>query len=312
MLYDLNIHWSPSTTQAQLLQTLTLASSLGYGTVALSHTLTLPLPSQFKKPLPEAPSTNGETNLPHVLHRATLPLSDPSASNYRIPSLAPFYDILAVRPLTKDAFHNACLTLDVPIISLDFTQHFPFHFRPKPCMAAVNRGVRFEICYSQVLNPNADARARANFISNATSLIRATGGRGIILSSEASTALLLRGPADVVNLMNVWGLSNDKGLEALRATPRGVVVNEGIKRTGFRGVIDMVKLPKSDTENKAAEEKGTNRQKEGQQKLDNNGANQKRKPGEDASPGPAMSKRQAKKMKLAARTNTDTTSQKAK
>ncbi|KAK0384192.1 hypothetical protein NLU13_8280 [Sarocladium strictum] len=310
MLYDLNIHWSPSTTDAQLLQTLTLASSLGYGTVALSHTLTLPLPSQFKKPLPDVPASNGQTKLPLVLHRATLPLSDPSASNYRIPSLAAFYDILAVRPLTKDAFHNACLTLDVPLISLDFTQHFPFHFRPKPCMAAVNRGVRFEICYSQVLNPNADARARANFISNATSLIRATGGRGIILSSEASSALLLRGPADVVNLMSVWGLSNDKGLEAIRATARGVVVNEGIRRSGFRGVIDMVKVPRDEPDSKQSS--GRDNKKDEHQKPESNHANQKRKTGEDASAGQAMSKRQAKKMKLAARTNTDAASQKSK
>lgn len=312
MLYDLNIHWSPSTTQAQLLSTLTMSASLGYGTVALSHTLTLPLPSQFKKPLPELPATSGQTKLPNVLHRATLPLSDPSASNYRIPSLAPIYDILAVRPLTKDAFNNACLTLDVPIISLDFTQHFPFHFRPKPCMAAVNRGVRFEICYSQVLSSNADARARANFISNATSLIRATSGRGIILSSEASSALLLRGPADVVNLMSVWGLSNDKGLESLRATPRGVVVNEGVKRSGFRGVIDMVKVPQSEAKDMVVAEGPDKKQRKGQQSRDNNGNNQKRKPGEDASPGIAVSKRQAKKMKLAARTNTETSTQVSK
>ncbi|KAH8179495.1 RNase P subunit p30 domain-containing protein [Sarocladium implicatum] len=301
MLYDLNIHWSPSTTQAQLLQTLTLASSLGYGTVALSHSLTLPVPSQFKKPLPDLASI-GQTTLPHVLHRATLPLSDPSASNYRIPSLAPLYDILAVRPLTKDAFHNACLNLDVPIISLDFTQHFPFHFRPKPCMAAVNRGVRFEICYGQVLDPSIDARARANFISNVTSLVRATCGRGIILSSEAKNALLLRAPADVVNLMNVWGLSNDKGLEALRSTPRGVVVNEGIKRSGFRGVIDMVKVPDSDTGKGSVADK----QAQNRKQNDDQGKNQKRKPGPDEpSPGQAISKRQAKKMKLASRTQAD-------
>ena len=308
MLYDLNIHWSPSTTHDQLLQTLTLASSLGYGTVALSHSLTLPLPSQYKKPLPDLPSTNGSTTLPHVLHRATLPLSDPSASNYRIPSLAPLYDILAVRPLTKDAFHNACLNLDVPIISLDFTQHFPFHFRPKPCMAAVNRGVRFEICYGQVLDPSIDARARANFISNVTSLVRATCGRGIILSSEAKSALLLRAPADVVNLMNVWGLSNDKGLESLRSIPRGVVVNEGIKRTGFRGVIDMVKLPDNGTSDGSTAGKETNNA--GQKGATGN--NQKRKPGPDeASSGQAVSKRQAKKMKLASRTQAEPQTSKA-
>ncbi|KAG5967924.1 hypothetical protein E4U32_003153 [Claviceps aff. humidiphila group G2b] len=252
MIYDLNIAWTPSTTPERLLQTLSLASSLGYSTVALSHTLELPFPANPTSPFPTIPESNTTTSsartLPCVLRRATLPLSDPAASNYRLQSLANVYDILAIRPLTEKAFQNACLTLDIPIISLDLTAHFPFHFRPKPCMAAVTRGVRFEICYAQLFA--ADSRGRANFITNATSLFRATRGRGILLSSEAKTALGLRGPADVVNLMSVWGLAREKGMDGLRSVPRSVVVNEGIKRNGFRGVINIVQTATKDAAKK--------------------------------------------------------------
>ncbi|CAM1509994.1 Fc.00g003290.m01.CDS01 [Cosmosporella sp. VM-42] len=295
MLYDLNIAWSPSTTPEQLLATLSLASTLGYTTVALNHTLTLPFPAVPVAPFPPLPTaTSSTTRLPTVLHRATLPLADPAASNYRLPSLAAAYDILAIRPLTEKGFQNACLTIDVPIISLDLTQQFPFYFRPKPCMAAVTRGVRFEICYSQSLG--ADARGRANFISNATSLIRATRGRGIIISSEARNALSLRAPADIVNLLSVWGLNNEKGIEGFRAMPRAVVVNEGMKRSGFRGVIDIVEVAKRDEQPGDVDQekaKGAVGKKNKQQQ------NQKRKGGDEESP--AVSKRQAKKMKLAAR-----------
>lgn len=239
MIYDLNIAWSPSTSREKLVQTLTLASSLGYDVVAISHDLELPFPANPTSPLPQFDSTDPDNkNLPVVLHRATLPLSDPAASNYRIPSLINAYDILAIRPLTEKAFQNACLTLDVPIISLDLTQRFPFHFRPKPCMAAVARGVRFELCYSQAIA--GDAKARTNFISNVTSLVRATRGRGFLISSEARAALDLRAPADVINLLGVWGLPGDKGSEAIRSVPRSVVVNEGIKRKGFRGIVNVV------------------------------------------------------------------------
>jgi ribonuclease P/MRP protein subunit RPP1 len=172
MLYDLNVAWSPAMSEQKLSQLLCFARSLGYDTVALNHTLELPFPANPTAPFPKlpgqassssaSPSPSPLSKLPHVLHRATLPLSDPSASNYRLPSLTSAYDILAIRPLTEKAFQNACLTLDVPIISLDLTTHFPFHFRPKPCMAAVTRGIRFEICYAQALA--ADARGRANFI----------------------------------------------------------------------------------------------------------------------------------------------------
>ncbi|KOS23443.1 putative ribonuclease P protein subunit 3 [Escovopsis weberi] len=296
MLYDLNIAWSPATSQDRLLQTLSLAASLGYDSVALNHTLELPLPGNPTSPFPELPPPSSTLRLPNVLRRATFALADPAASNYRLQNLSSVYDILAIRPLTEKAFQNACITLDIPLISLDMTQHFPFHFRPKPCMAAVSRGVRFEMCYSQALA--ADQRGRANFISNATSLVRATRGRGIILSSEAKSALGLRAPADVVNLSYIWGLPTEKALEGMRSIPRSVVKNEGLKRNGFRGVIDIVQVAtrataqgmdveRSDEGSSAPERAGNKKDK-----------SQKRKNGDDTQP---MSKRQAKKMKLAAR-----------
>ncbi|KAK4064596.1 hypothetical protein Trihar35433_8113 [Trichoderma harzianum] len=298
MLYDLNIAWSPTTPTDRLLQTLTTAHSLGFATVALNHTLELPFPANPTTPFPALPSSsssdsNSKNKLPHVLHRATLPLADPAASNYRLPSLVSVYDLLAIRPLTEKAFQNACLTLDIPIISLDMAQHFPFYFRPKPCMAAVSRGVRFEICYSQALLA-ADPRGRANFISNATNLIRATRGRGIIISSEAKSAFGLRAPADIINLFNVWGLQSDKAMEGLRTIPRSVVVNEGMKRDGFRGVINIVQVIKKDAvEGDQTDDQSSAAEQPGKRK------NQKRKNGgEDAQP---ISKREAKKIKLAAR-----------
>ncbi|KAJ6783773.1 hypothetical protein PWT90_07678 [Aphanocladium album] len=296
MLYDLNIAWSPATTQEKLLQTLTAASSLGYSTVALNHSLELPVQATPTSPFPTLP-TSSSTKLPHVLHRATFPLTDPSAPNYRLPALASVYDMLAVRPTTAEAFQNACLTLDVPIISLDMTQHYSFHFRPKPCMAAVSRGVRFEVCYAQLLN--ADARGRTTFIANVTSLFRATRGRGILLSSEARSALGLRGPADVVNLLGVWGLPGDKGMEGLRSLPRSVVVNEGIKRNGFRGIVDIVRTADEPAKG-GAEDSGQDTGTDGGASTPG-GNKQKRKPGQQEA-GQQLSKRQAKKMRLANRT----------
>ncbi|KAJ3486579.1 hypothetical protein NLG97_g6580 [Lecanicillium saksenae] len=294
MLYDLNIAWSPATTQDKLTQTLTAAASLGYSTVALNHNLELPVQATPTSPFPTLPASSS-TKLPNVLHRATFPLTDPSAPNYRLSALTSVYDMLAVRPTTAEAFQNACLTLDVPIISLDMTHHYNFHFRPKPCMAAVSRGVRFEVCYAQLLN--ADARGRTTFIANVTSLFRATRGRGILLSSEAKSALGLRGPADVVNLLGVWGLPNDKGMEGLRSLPRSVVVNEGIKRNGFRGIVDIVQTAEEPA--KGTEDSGQETGTDGAS-TPGGGNKQKRKPGQQED-GQQLSKRKAKKMRLANR-----------
>jgi ribonuclease P/MRP protein subunit RPP1 len=110
-------------------------------------------------------------------------------------------------------------------------------------MAAVSRGVHFEVCYAQALA--ADSRGRATFLGNLAELLRATRGRGIVLSSGArlpSGHNHLRAPADVVNLLAVWGLPPDRGLQGLGSLARAIVVNESIRRSGFRGVVDIVSV----------------------------------------------------------------------
>lgn len=191
-------------------------------------------------------------------------------------------------------------------------------------MAAVHRGTRFEICYSQAfLSGNTvDAqRARSNFIGNVLGLLRATKGRGIIVSSEAKSALGLRGPADVVNLLAVWGLGPEKGTEALGTVPRAVVVNEGVKRRGFRGVVDIVQTApggkvRSEEEGGGAEgdaklskkqrklqqkqqqgQKQQQQQQQGQKQGGQQGQGQKRKNGEGGGGGTDGGGQQKKRAK---------------
>ncbi|KAI0473861.1 RNase P subunit p30-domain-containing protein [Xylariaceae sp. FL0804] len=348
MLYDLNIPWTPGTSAAELQRTLRFSALLGYDVVALNHTAS---PSTTKgpitNPLPKFPSSSssssttastssGRAALPTVvLHRVTLPVSDP-AHNHRLAQLAAAYDVVAVRPLTDKAFAAACVEASAAsLISLDLAARLPFPLRPRPCMAAVARGARFEVCYGAALDPRADPRARAAFIGNVAQLVRATRGRGIVVSSGGLDAgggggggggappgvQTLRAPADVANLLRVWGLPPDAALPALSALPRAVVANEALRRSGFRGVIDIVGV--ADREDK--EEQGAARTKaaaaaaegRGGAAAEHRGAQKsakKRKNGDDADADeagpagagegaqqqPAMSKRQAKKLKKAA------------
>ncbi|KAL1864362.1 RNA-binding RNA processing protein rpp1 [Diaporthe australafricana] len=338
MLYDLNIHWTPQTPISELERTLKFSASLGYNVVAINHTFSAPIPSQINNPIPQLgpvhpsypPQNHRQTSsppaptaenvpankLPTALRRATVIISDPS-TNYRLPSIAAAYDILACRPTTDKAFSAACTTMsEISMISLDLTQFFPFHFKPKPCMAAVNRGVYFEICYGQLVG-SSDQRARSVWIANAIELLRATRGRGIVLSSEGKVAGSLRAPADVVNLLAVWALGPEKGLESLGVKPRAVVVNEGLKRRAFKGVVDIVdvegKIPGRDSDGKDAgvdqkkDNNGKKQQGQKQQQSKGKSDSGKRKHdggaddggGDDRTSLPVMSKRQSKKMKLA-------------
>jgi ribonuclease P/MRP protein subunit RPP1 len=177
-------------------------------------------------------------------------------------------------------------------------------------MAAVQRGVRFEVCYSQALGEGAGARERANFIGNVQALVRATKGRGVVIASEAKGVLGLRGPADVVNLMAVWGLGPEKGFAGLGEGARAVVVNEGIKRRGFRGVVDIVRPAEGGEEvvgrrgegegdDGGAEGKGAKGGKKQKQKQQQGQQGQKRKNGGGGGGGgnAGGQQGQAKKMK---------------
>jgi len=180
---------------------------VGYNTIALDHTIIDKLPASIVNEIPDPLPFKVPTSL-HILRRCTLHISDPS-QNHRLKSLAPAYDILALRPVNKKALE-------------------------------LQRGIKFEVCYAPgILNSDGGA-SRRNLISNATQIIRATRGRGLIISSEAKRALACRGPADVTNMAVLWGLGQERGTEAVGREARSVVVQAKMKRTSFRGVIDVV------------------------------------------------------------------------
>jgi ribonuclease P/MRP protein subunit RPP1 len=177
------------------------------------------------------------------LYRVTLAISD-TAQNYRMKDLndpASGYDILAVRPIEEKTLEQACRSLDCDIISLDLTVRYPFHFHTKHkiLVKAIERGIRIELCYGPGITA-LDRNMRKQLIENATAIIRTTRGRGIIISSEAATALQCRAPADIVNLAALWGLGQERGVEAVTKEARSVVVAAQFKRTSYRGVIDVV------------------------------------------------------------------------
>jgi ribonuclease P/MRP protein subunit RPP1 len=151
------------------------------------------------------------------------------------------YDILALRPTDEKTLDQTCRSLDCDILSLDLTLRYPFHFHSKHklLLMAVDRGIRIELCYGPGITA-LDRNARKQLIENATAIIRTTRGRGIIISSEAASALQCRAPADIVNLAAVWGLGQERGVEAVTKEARSVVVAAQFKRSSYRGVIDVV------------------------------------------------------------------------
>lgn len=228
---------------------------MGYTTVALSQTITGKLPPKLAPPdLPSNPPKSLQ-----LLTRVNLTLSDP-AQNQRLNALGQVYDLVALRPTNEKSLLNACTNLECDIISLDLSIRQPYHFKFKMLSAAVSRGIRIEICYGPGVT-GSGLDARRNLIGNAMALVRATRGRGIIVSSEARRALSLRAPWDVINLTCVWGLSQERGKEAICEEARKVTALAKLKRTSWRGIVDIVHggettKPENSTQKPKAVDKG--------------------------------------------------------
>ncbi|KAI5780707.1 RNase P subunit p30-domain-containing protein [Peziza echinospora] len=237
MYYDLNVPWSPD--NAELPRIAAFLYELGYNVIALTHTIDGKIPPNPTNPIPPNPFPD----LPNlrVLTRCTLLLSDP-AQTQKLALLTPLYDILCIRPTTEKLLLTACSALDhVDLISLDLSTRLPFHLKHKVLGTALARGLKFEVAYSAIAV--GDAGTRRNVLANAAQLVRATrgkGGKGIVVSSGAGRAGGLRAPVDVVNLAGLWGMSGEKGREAVGMEARAVVVHAEMRRRSWRGIVDVV------------------------------------------------------------------------
>lgn len=144
-------------------------------------------------------------------------------------------------------------------------------------------------------------------MANCQALVRATRGRGLIVSSEAERALGVRAPADVINLLAVWGLGTEKAVAAMGEHCRSVVANEKIARTGYRGIVDVVeggeRLKDSNTATNEEASKVKADGARGAKKSAVTAESAKRKLDEreqDGQTTPQISKRQQKKQRLEA------------
>ncbi|KAK5112520.1 hypothetical protein LTR62_004277 [Meristemomyces frigidus] len=299
MFYDLNVPYHAG--DAQLPRTLAFLSELGYNVVALNHTIVGKLPAQITCAIPcPLPYKDLPPGL-QIHRRVTLTLTE-SYQNARLTELARAYDVLAVRPIDERTLQLACSSLDCDIISVDLTQRLPYYFKFKMLSEAVKSGKRLEICYGQGLM--SDSSARRNLISNATQLIRASRGRGLMISSEAKAAVGCRGAWDAINLATIWGLSQERGFEAMSKEPRSVIVTAQLKRTSYRGVIDVV-YGGEKPERKPVEQAKVNGKAKEKQAVHNG---QKRKAQDDAEAGAEvseipLSKREQKRRAKKARTD---------
>ncbi|KAK3080878.1 hypothetical protein LTS18_012302, partial [Coniosporium uncinatum] len=99
----------------------------------------------------------------------------------------------------------------------------------------------------------------------------------------AGRATGLRGPWDVINLACVWGLGQERGHEAVNKEARTVVVSAQLKRTSYRGVVDVV-YGGEKPEKKPQDTAGKGKEKKQQVVIDGLGVNKRKAEDGDAQP----------------------------
>ncbi|KAF5727418.1 polymerase/histidinol phosphatase-like putative isoform 1 [Tripterygium wilfordii] len=139
------------------------------------------------------------------------------------------YDLVAVRPLNQSAFDYACEKSEVDIIAIDFSDKLPYRMKQPMVKAAMERGVYFEITYSDLIM---DVKKRRQMISSAKLLVDWTRGKNIILSSGAPSVNELRGPHDAANLSSLLGLSMERAKAAISNNCR-TLVTKALRRKHF-------------------------------------------------------------------------------
>ncbi|KAG5238159.1 hypothetical protein OIU77_028200 [Salix suchowensis] len=144
------------------------------------------------------------------------------------------YDFVAVKPLSQTAFDHACLKAEVDIIAIDFSEKLPFRLKLPMVKAAIERGVYFEITYSDLI---ADIQVRRQMIPSVKLLVDWTRGKNIILTSAACSVNDFRGPYDVANLSSLVGLSMERAKTAISKNCRNLIANALRKKHFYKEAI---------------------------------------------------------------------------
>ncbi|ODQ58893.1 hypothetical protein WICANDRAFT_23350, partial [Wickerhamomyces anomalus NRRL Y-366-8] len=216
MLIDLNIHWPQKNYQTplshndivKLKNTLVTLEELGYTHIALNYTLNHSdkIPSnQTINPINLDLLKEFQNRL-KIYTRVTIIVDEPSQGQ-SISKLQNGFDIVSVLPISEKGLLLACNSLDIDLITFDYSKKLPTFLKQKTIGAAIKRGVKFEITYSNFLkNEN-----RPQFINNTLNLIRASRNQNLVVSSGAQQSVELRSFPDVLNLLQLLNFKQSDG-----------------------------------------------------------------------------------------------------
>ena len=214
---DLCVVWDRS--EATQRRALLALQQLGFAAVAWTYEVNGRLgvshSCQITQPRQEAcsaPSSSSFTRTVRQHTRLTVHVEDQIHLSAMLTSRSVLlsYDLVAVVPHSELAFEKCTsppLSDLVDIISLPAGQRAAFPLKGASVRRAVRAGIHFELCYAAALR---DGGSRRHFVGNLQALLELLPRQrqlvqGLLLSSGADEARLLRSPHDVANLATLFG-----------------------------------------------------------------------------------------------------------
>jgi len=254
MFFDLNVTWSSRWSQAIV----DLALRLGYSGVAFNETVRdkqvlelkahrstiapckLSLPSQACGPLrgnmAAALGVEGGDGVFLQLRRLTVVVANEAhinAANQTMAALKPHYHLIAMRPITEEAFQLVCQRGEADVLSLPLGEKRLFPWKQVFLKEYLKRGGFFEIEFAPALRDGGKRRA---LLENVGTMLLATHGKNVFVSSSAADPMEMRSPHDLANFATVMGLRGQQALQSLAGVPYQAL-QHGMLRQGFAQLI---------------------------------------------------------------------------
>ncbi|KAL8286914.1 hypothetical protein RQP46_003920 [Phenoliferia psychrophenolica] len=266
--YDVVANWTAQE-RDDVERKVAMAALLGYSTVLLKVGIPPSTnPSTLAFPTPLFPSLDPRTAKPGteglVLQLWRIEVTDYTddtikstsikgnygLSNSTAPLFPPSTTLLSLSPPSLSVFSHAALSLSPPslfspsLLTFDpsLSARLPFPLKRGLVNTLLRAGVFFEITLRGILSqdePNGSTAGtrRRNWIAGAREIVRATGGKSVVISSGAVKAGEMRASEDLINLCSLIGLTASQAKDALTINPQRAILRGLSLRQAYRGVI---------------------------------------------------------------------------
>ncbi|GJQ12649.1 hypothetical protein GpartN1_g4440.t1 [Galdieria partita] len=151
------------------------------------------------------------------------------------------YDIIAVQPATEKLLQQ-CLQFDIDIVTVALNERLPFYLKVPQVNVMKSKNIRFEICYSHLLEP---CSIRQTAIANICSLMKTLKPELIVISSGAQDPMKLKSPYDVMHMAFFWDMMEHHARQAIAEIPLSIIGNAKWRNNTFKGAVEIVTLEDS-------------------------------------------------------------------